>query len=101
MLEERDRLREVLKVARDSHAQEIDTLRGSLKAARGAAEEWQRACSTARSELATAEADLKRRRAAASKAAKVKRQASESFRSERCAANDELRRQQHGGGQSM
>lgn len=93
LLEERDRLREVLAIARDAHAKELEGLKSALATARASAEQWQQACIAARSELTTAETELKERRRRSASAAKAKRQAAEAFRNERVQANHELGRQ--------
>ena len=75
LLEERDRLRNVLALARDAHADEVQRLKSSLATATESARQWQQACTIARSQLAAAEAELKERRRKAARAAKSKHDA--------------------------
>ena len=100
LLEERDRLRNILALARDAHADETARLKSQLASARASAERWEQACAVARSQLATAEAELKQRRRKASRAAKLKRDTAEQFKAERFEANQELRNQLQASGQS-
>jgi chromosome segregation ATPase len=99
LLEDRDRLRNVLAIARDAHADEVARLKSAVATARASAEQWQQACTVVRSQLATAEAELKQRRRKAAREAKSKREAAEQFKAERFEANRELRNQLQASGQ--